>query len=966
MAFELVYTSASRGIRQGSSGFCVVACTKGMGAGLIAKLENLSAYKPVYPHYDPNAWENPVACSHCVVSGGGGSYHVLSRVCFNGLDYTKRSNKLASHIVLSDSEMSALVSGPAAPFFQPGLFRDASWEIKSELFERQADIAPSNLAPEKCSAWERFAGDAGWGGVLAEHFLASPQKCACILFDPLRHKNLIELVQESILLLPRDVRWNVCFNTYFTTLPAGVNCNWRFLPAGPEAERVVRRSPGALVIDLTRPLPAAEGGQLVLLARTGRVSVQASGTVSSPPEVKLPLPPEVKLPSPPEQVQEQEQEQERKPEREEESAVFPLRNVEDGFRPENAAARPGGTGAMSGAPPGWPPAGAASRAGSRHSAAVSNRGSWWKIALVLIVLMLFLGGGFFLMHHIVSSGKAQKEETELRREYAAYRERFRKLETQGTLDEETPLSADIEDLRERFEKIFASDPERETFCRDIVARSERFRKNLESLKQREAACAEAISELSNYQLLEGVEKFDRRCDLYCEATGVEIRTDGESGADVPVFRDELDRIRRIAENSRKRLSEAVNAFNASLQQLDEMQRKAAPVPENTPPSGAEEIVEPAPSGEESGSERPGRPDLPRIAPEFVWMHAAQLFELSAGNPVSFALAVDPGLELTGIYGPDVLSDGNTIRMTTDSGNELMLTASYRANCLTFEIRGGRLPEESQIYAQFGGRQSVYFYFVPGHSRLKFAGENALTAKWGDSGELHLKYCGALERVPDGDWKIALKSNGCVSDFVSLRSGSPEFVIPVATLDSFSGGKYLKLFEQVSNLTRTAGEIRKLVSEQLEPLAAKSGGEKFGFSTSEFKRLSREIELRQNKIQEQQSPLDNPQDKDAEARRGELRKKLETECDELKKKLEEERKNIVQSILARATPAQLRSMFGANRLFQSLAPKESVDIALMSAQRNLDGMRREILVRLNRSEIVLGDDFFPQITVEYIK
>ena len=82
MAFELIYTSAPRGIRQGSSGFCVVACTQGMGAGMIAKLETLSAYKPVFPHYYPDAWKIPVSCSHCVEGCGGESRHVLSRICF--------------------------------------------------------------------------------------------------------------------------------------------------------------------------------------------------------------------------------------------------------------------------------------------------------------------------------------------------------------------------------------------------------------------------------------------------------------------------------------------------------------------------------------------------------------------------------------------------------------------------------------------------------------------------------------------------------------------------------------------------------------------------------------------------------------------------------------------------------------------------------------------------------------------
>ena len=58
MACELVYTSAPEGVIRGSYGFCVVACTRGMNPRLIATLEALSAYKPLYPHYAENAWDN--------------------------------------------------------------------------------------------------------------------------------------------------------------------------------------------------------------------------------------------------------------------------------------------------------------------------------------------------------------------------------------------------------------------------------------------------------------------------------------------------------------------------------------------------------------------------------------------------------------------------------------------------------------------------------------------------------------------------------------------------------------------------------------------------------------------------------------------------------------------------------------------------------------------------------------------
>ena len=45
---ELFYTSAPRGLRPGSSGFCTVSMTSGMPPTLISRLESLSSYQPIF------------------------------------------------------------------------------------------------------------------------------------------------------------------------------------------------------------------------------------------------------------------------------------------------------------------------------------------------------------------------------------------------------------------------------------------------------------------------------------------------------------------------------------------------------------------------------------------------------------------------------------------------------------------------------------------------------------------------------------------------------------------------------------------------------------------------------------------------------------------------------------------------------------------------------------------------------
>lgn len=272
MAFELIYTSMPRGVKLGSSGFCTVAYTNGLAANYITQLERMSAYKPCFPHYDEHATENPVAYSHYIISTSGMTAHILSRVCFYGLDYTKRSNKLAHHIVLTANE-AATAAGPAAICLNRNLFR-TEWNDEPQLFAQQKTIEPPAVCSHIASVWAEYTGDAGWAGTLAQSFIDSPSKPVFIVYDPLKHKNILNLVEEALQLLPADKRWQVSYNTYFYSVPAGVQCNWRFCVADPDVLREARRVAGTLIIDLTKELPPAGNGKLENSARSGIVEEQ--------------------------------------------------------------------------------------------------------------------------------------------------------------------------------------------------------------------------------------------------------------------------------------------------------------------------------------------------------------------------------------------------------------------------------------------------------------------------------------------------------------------------------------------------------------------------------------------------------------------------------------------------------------------------------------------------------------------
>ena len=60
MIEEIIYTSAAKGLKQGSRGFCTVVSTAGMGANMAERLESMSGYRHAFPLNDPKAVLNPV------------------------------------------------------------------------------------------------------------------------------------------------------------------------------------------------------------------------------------------------------------------------------------------------------------------------------------------------------------------------------------------------------------------------------------------------------------------------------------------------------------------------------------------------------------------------------------------------------------------------------------------------------------------------------------------------------------------------------------------------------------------------------------------------------------------------------------------------------------------------------------------------------------------------------------------
>lgn len=262
MSQEILYTSAPEGLKAGSRGFCTVVSTAGMASNLAERLESLSGYRQAYAANDAKAAQNPINYSHSVLTVGGRKYHILSSVRDAGMDYSQRSNKLAHHVALEQSE--CVPGGPAWVLSSPG-FCETAWDGKTKLLPAGRKAPSGGRAPGVCEAWKKLTGDAGWAGVLAESALERGGRPVSVIYPP--GANVLPLVVEAESLLPPDRRWEVTFSTYFTKLPAGVECQWRFLLDGTPEAQALRRNVHATVIDLCRPLGEAKGGSLVAAAR---------------------------------------------------------------------------------------------------------------------------------------------------------------------------------------------------------------------------------------------------------------------------------------------------------------------------------------------------------------------------------------------------------------------------------------------------------------------------------------------------------------------------------------------------------------------------------------------------------------------------------------------------------------------------------------------------------------------------
>lgn len=211
--YELVYTSTPQGLITGRSGFTTVALTDGFPPNLIAPVENLSGYKPLYTSGDVNENCNPVnySCQHFRL--GRTNYIVLSKISYAGLSYTGRSNVLAHHLLFLPEELDEIPGGAVSVLRAEENF--PPWSGEPRMLRQKGKIAYRPL-PQGGDMWQKLAGDALWKDYTAECFNTNPEKGFALAFDPLMIKgtDILDLIAETAAAMSKEELRKFTFSTY--------------------------------------------------------------------------------------------------------------------------------------------------------------------------------------------------------------------------------------------------------------------------------------------------------------------------------------------------------------------------------------------------------------------------------------------------------------------------------------------------------------------------------------------------------------------------------------------------------------------------------------------------------------------------------------------------------------------------------------------------------------------------------
>jgi hypothetical protein len=237
MAWQLIYTSAPRGLLSGQSGFCTVARSADLREALVQRLEQISSYHYLRVSAVGTDGGNPAISAFRILDIRGSKYHVLTRIHPCGLDFTARTNHLAHHLVFQQGELAELPSPAVILRGWKGWL--ASWQGEPRLLN---DVSTAELRDIKrpvfpAQAWLQMTGDAGRAaGLLDSDYVRG----CCLVCPPGAEGRLLDMFAETLQLLDLTGQfplrpWRYSFTTFLQAEDNPLDFQWRGCQEGTPA-----------------------------------------------------------------------------------------------------------------------------------------------------------------------------------------------------------------------------------------------------------------------------------------------------------------------------------------------------------------------------------------------------------------------------------------------------------------------------------------------------------------------------------------------------------------------------------------------------------------------------------------------------------------------------------------------------------------------------------------------------------
>ena len=280
MSWQLIYTSAPRGLLSGQSGFCTVARSGDLREALAQRLEQISSYHYLRVSEAAAANRNPTISAFRLLDLRGTKYFVCTRIQPCGLDFTARTNHLAHHLVFQPDELAQLPSPAAILRHWPGWMK--SWQGEPRLLEEMAAADFAAAAAQSflpAQTWLRLTGDAGRAAGLLDSECIRGCYLVC---PPGGEEQVLEMFCETLQLLNPNAQyplrpWRHPFTTFLQAEDNASDFQWRACQEGtPAYQQALQRSAPLLPLNSVR-VPANS------LVRTAREGLKPPASPAGPP-----------------------------------------------------------------------------------------------------------------------------------------------------------------------------------------------------------------------------------------------------------------------------------------------------------------------------------------------------------------------------------------------------------------------------------------------------------------------------------------------------------------------------------------------------------------------------------------------------------------------------------------------------------------------------------------------------------